>query len=214
MSEQDCFKAALSNFTHDVASGGAIRHLADLGYSVSQITQKLDFPTPYERVRKTVWEHLLDTGVILLEEPGSAARQERFTYVRDYDRYGRTSFRRVPVTNGKEGTIAWRELTLQNAGHGTFGDYLEKKCAQNGEENAYISCDFGLKSIKEADRMTESLQALKEYQRDYILGLPWENRRCYHRLNSRMREIVTGLYENGGYHGYCYFMKTQEKVLV
>ena len=44
MSEQDFFKSALSNFTHEAASGGAIRHLADLGYTVDWITRELTFP--------------------------------------------------------------------------------------------------------------------------------------------------------------------------
>lgn len=37
------FQSALSDFTYDVACGGAIRHLADLGYTVHQITERLDF---------------------------------------------------------------------------------------------------------------------------------------------------------------------------
>ena len=31
------FNKALSNFINDAAAGGAVRHLADLGYSISQI---------------------------------------------------------------------------------------------------------------------------------------------------------------------------------
>ena len=48
MSEQDFFKSALADFTFEAASGGAIRHLADLGYTVKQITEQLSFPTPCE----------------------------------------------------------------------------------------------------------------------------------------------------------------------
>ena len=46
MGEQEYFKNALSNFMFEAASGGAIRHLADLGYTVKQISKKLEFPTP------------------------------------------------------------------------------------------------------------------------------------------------------------------------
>ena len=67
--EQTYFQKALSDFVYDMASGGAIRHLADLGYTVRQIQEKLDFPTPYERIQRTVWKHLLDTGVIFPESP-------------------------------------------------------------------------------------------------------------------------------------------------
>ena len=71
MAEQEYFKSALSDFTYEAASGGAIRHLADLGYTVKQISGQLSFPTPFARVQKTVWQRLLDTGVLLMEEPGS-----------------------------------------------------------------------------------------------------------------------------------------------
>lgn len=40
MAEKDYFQNGLSNFTHEVASGGAIRHLAEPGYTVKQITEK------------------------------------------------------------------------------------------------------------------------------------------------------------------------------
>lgn len=49
MAEQEYFKSALSDFTYEAASGGAIRHLADLGYTVKQISGQLSFPTPLDR---------------------------------------------------------------------------------------------------------------------------------------------------------------------
>lgn len=93
--EQTYFQRALSDFVYDVASGGAIRHLADLGYTVKQIQEKLAFPTPYERIRNTVWKHLLDTGVIFRENPAGA--EEKVEYVREYNQYGKASFRRVTM---------------------------------------------------------------------------------------------------------------------
>ena len=56
------------------------------------------------------------------------------------------------------------------------------------------------------------MQILNERQREYIEGLLWEDRVCYHRLNQRMREIIVKLYANGYFHGYCYFVKQEEKV--
>lgn len=44
MEKQTYFQTALANFTFDVASGGAIRHLADLDYTAAQIMKRLDFP--------------------------------------------------------------------------------------------------------------------------------------------------------------------------
>ncbi|MCI9074003.1 MAG: hypothetical protein HFH80_14660 [Lachnospiraceae bacterium] len=93
--EQTYFQRAMSDFVYDVASGGAIRHLTDLGYTVKQIQEKLDFPTPYERIRSTVWKHLLDTGVIFRED--QAGVEEKVEYVREYNKYGKAGFRRVTV---------------------------------------------------------------------------------------------------------------------
>jgi hypothetical protein len=89
------FSQALSDFTHDVASGGAIRHLADQGYTVQEIYEKLDFPTPFSKIQETVWKHYVKTGVILLSEPRTDTSKERVSYVKEYGSCGRTSFRRV-----------------------------------------------------------------------------------------------------------------------
>lgn len=211
MSEQDYFKNALSDFTYDVASGGAIRHLVDLGYTVKQITEQLSFPTPYERVQKTVWKHLLDMEILLLSEPGSEKQREKVTYVRDYDKYGKNSFRRIVLPQDNEKHFFWKENTFYKREDGNLADYLAGKCAENGEENAYISCNFGLQSKEESAKVLEKLE---ERQRDYIIGLPWERKICYHRLDRRMREIICTLYEQGEYHGICYFIKKGEKIVL
>ncbi len=70
MAEQSgYFEEALSDFVHDVASGGAIRHLVESGYSVEQIIEKLDFPTSRERVEKTVYRYMTESGMLLSELP-------------------------------------------------------------------------------------------------------------------------------------------------
>lgn len=63
------FEEALSDFTHDMASGGAIRHLVESGYSVNQIMERLDFPTPKERVEKTVYRYMTESGMLLSKLP-------------------------------------------------------------------------------------------------------------------------------------------------
>ena len=70
MAEQSgYFEEALSDFVHDVASGGAIRHLVESGYSVEQIIERLDFPTSRERVEKTVYRYMTESGMLLSELP-------------------------------------------------------------------------------------------------------------------------------------------------
>lgn len=63
------FEEALSDFMHDVASGGAIRHLVESGYSVNQIMERLDYPTTRERVEKTVYRYMTEMGMLLSELP-------------------------------------------------------------------------------------------------------------------------------------------------
>ena len=87
MQENSYFQKALADFTQEAASGGAIRHLADLGYTVEEIRKELAFPTSLSRIRRMVWERLLDTGVILREAPGTGAVREKVAYDREYDKY-------------------------------------------------------------------------------------------------------------------------------
>ncbi len=101
-----------------------------------------------------------------------------------------------------------REISMEK-GKKLF-DYLSEKCGKNGGESSYISCDFGLRGQR--DGLQEKLSGLDGRQQDYILGLPWENRICYHRLDRRMREIAAGMYAHGSRCGVCYFLKTGEKI--
>lgn len=59
------FEDALSNFVHDMASGGAIRHLVDMGYSIDRIMEQLDYPTSRKRVEKTVYQYMMESGILL-----------------------------------------------------------------------------------------------------------------------------------------------------
>ena len=142
MEKQTYFQTALANFTFDVASGGAIRHLADLDYTAAQIMKRLDFPTPFDRVQQTIWEHFLQTGILRLEEPGIFVQKENYEYVTEYDAYGRKSFRQVAVDSIKEPEIVWNEqiFTVQN--RITLATYLTDKCAENGEKTAYTCLDL------------------------------------------------------------------------
>lgn len=48
------FNEALSNFTQDVAYGGAIRHLVDRGYTVDKIINEFHYPISRESIEKIV----------------------------------------------------------------------------------------------------------------------------------------------------------------
>lgn len=214
MAEQDFFHAALANFMFDTASGEAIRHLADRGYTVEQIRKHLDFPTPYDRIQKTVWEHFLHTNVLRLEEPGTAGSQETYEYITEYDQYGRKSFRRTTLMSEYEKPVLWIEETVLGKTAKELSFLLSKLCTENGEDTAYVSCDFGLTSKRESKKYKDILSLLDKDDQEYLLGLPWERRKVYHRLNQRMRNIVSRLYEHGEFIGTCYFMDIKKKLLL
>lgn len=223
MEEQSFFQSALADFTYETACGGAIRHLADLGYTVRQIAEQLDFPLPYERVRRAVWQRLTDTEVILLEEPGSGRRKERAVYVREYDKFGRASFRRTAEDaaggSGSRGAASsagsWRERHICGGGEASeeLAEMLHAKREANGSEASYVSCDFGLTAGKAPEEYGRLLAALEERQREYVEGLPWEKRRVYHRLDPRMTEILLQLYGKDCWHGVCFFLNTHERIV-
>lgn len=212
MSEQDFFKDALSDFAYEAASGGAIRHLTDLGYTVKQISERLTYPTPYERVRRTVWQHLLDTKVVLTKEPGSGEARGKAEYAVEHDKYGRTSYRLLTAQSEAVCVTRWKERSYSREKDGGLAGYLAKMCDRNGEESAYVSCNFGVWIRRNPKKLETVMQTLNERQREYISGLIWEDKVCYHRLDQRMREMIVKLYETGYYQGTCFFLRLAEKV--
>lgn len=108
------FGQALSDFTFDVACGGAIRHLAHLGYTAKEIQERLSFPISYERVRQAYTKYLLDEGILMRQKPG-VQEQKVYTYVQEEGKYGKKSFRRVEKEPEPEA----------------------------GKERVYAACDFG-----------------------------------------------------------------------
>lgn len=216
MEKQDYFKKALSNFAFEMASGGAIRYLTDEGYTVRQIAERLDFPTPVEKIQAAVWARLLENGTLLIEEPGSRPKEPKYTYIKEYNQNGRPSFRRVTVeeseTDRMQNETILREQSFTPSIHGSFSSFITEKCTENGASFSYVSLDFGLQL--RIGKFQPILNALNSRQAEYIHGLPWEMRRVYHRLDKRMQEIIVQLYENQLYSGACYFLKTGERILL
>jgi len=216
MGEKDYFQNALSNFTHEVASGGAIRHLAGLGYTVKQISERLDFPTPYGRIQREVWKYFLDTGVILYDEPGMGNPREKVSYVQEYGQFGKVSFRRVVEADsgGTARVIHWRELYTEAGDNEKTVALLRDKLSQSPADTAYMSCKFGLIAYRSPETYAEILKCLDNRQREYIEGLPWEKRVVYHRLDTGMQEILVRLCTAGLYYGECYFIDLEDKVII
>lgn len=202
------FKEALSDFAYDMACGAQIRHLADLGHTVSQICDELDVSVPYQRVQKTVNEHLRKIGVLLPGKPGCTTLAKT-TFVREYDSYGKASFRQVVLQDTKTPAVRWQEHIYGPAADGKLLDFLTAKTEENGEAVSYVSCDFG----RDRQIMEKSLKALERRQQEYMEDISWENTRMYHRLTLRMREIISCLYEQGLYHGEGFFQENCEHII-
>ena len=162
MPEQETatFQKALSDFMHDFASGGAIRHLADAGLTVTEITEQLSFPTPKKRVAEAVWKHYLETGKVRLQPPDKGTNTIRkVTYVKEQNAYGRVSMRQV----------------------------VEEIPAEYRE---YIACDFGKKLYRDRENFLKELEGLPEKEKLYILDLPWPLQTVYHEADERMVHIM------------------------
>lgn len=212
---ENYFRDALHNFIFEEAGGGAIRHLADRGYTARQIADTLSFPMSYEAVREAYTKYLLENHILLKERPDKCRKQEKVEYVREYDKYGKPSFRKVviPETAGQKevqrqkespvqevridvdfGVSKWEEmgfeefLLLYRSGKRNIRLGQETELAES-EKNIYISCDFG------PDKAGDTLQALEKTQQEYIQGICWTRRTMYHLLNKRMFRIAIRLHE-------------------
>lgn len=237
------FQTALSNFTTDVACGGAIRHLTDIGYTLDQIVERLDYPASRTKVQKIMMDYLYESQVLLREEPSAALFAGREEYVQEQDVYGRRTLRKIiydqdsqykmtdtpnltpmswsEVTTGKQ-DILWKETSYDSRRDGKLTELLYRKCQENGENFSYVSCCFRFLNIdssgypvKEENTVgAETINCLHKRQQEYLRGIRWENPVMYHRLNQRMREIIGKLYEAGAYSGVCYFAVSRDKIRI
>jgi hypothetical protein len=173
MSDNKIFQRALQNFTFDVASGGAIEHLADCGYVPQEIVKMLDFPTPYARVQEAYWKYLLKKKIIVRDQSELADRHSRTHFVTEYDEYGHKSFRQV----------------------------VEYDEPEAGSVSEYVSCDFGIRMYRDAGSYAKFLEPLTEPQRLYMEGVPWERRVVWHLMDGRMTGIIETLRTKCGYSG-------------
>ena len=209
---ENYFYNALNHFIFEEAGGGAIRHLANRGYTAKQITESLSFPIPYEKVREAFTEHLLENGILLREKPGTGAMPEKAEYVREYDRYGKPSFRRVVVETSESrperqstdkkwvDTDFERFLTLYRSGAQNLAS-AEGTGLIRVQKNIYISCEFG------ADKKEDMLQVLDKRQNEYLAGICFTRRPMYHLLDRRMFDIAVKLWESGLPVGKVYIQR-------
>lgn len=152
-------KNQLYKFINDFADGGAIRHLVDMGLSVSEITDRLDYPLPKAVVAQKVWDYYIETGKIILEKPNSAGQYvEKISYEKVPGKYGRTSI-------------------------------IQKKTRVSVADRKYVECDFGIQIKKDKEAFINKISRLTDNDKAYILDLPWPRARVYHEADERMERI-------------------------
>ncbi len=181
---QKYFDEALSDFVHDAACGGAIRHLVDLGYSLPQIVRALTYPVSPEKVRKTAYRYMLESGLLLRGLEGT----EAFLHIK-LNRSDREAAHRLLYKKIQENGEAKTYLSCP------FGKWVCQNGKGTGEE-----------------RLRAELSCLNPREQDYIAGIAWDAPLLYHRMNGRMREIGAKLLLHGFSDIRYYFMETKEIV--
>jgi hypothetical protein len=197
MADKDIFRNALGNFTFDVASGGAIVHLADLGYTPQEIAERLDFPTPYEKVQEAYWKYCLDRRIIVEDRDDIYKKKQNVRYVAEYDSYGRKSFRRI-IEEDAPKTLQTAKISGIQGGTVMSEADLNEPGSQPVKVS-YVSCDFGIRSRRDAYAYKKFLAPLDEKQLLYIEGIPWPRKIVWHILDKRMKEILNLLAAKSGY---------------
>lgn len=136
--------------------------------------------------------HLVDRGHSVcqimkeLDYPVPRARVEQAVY-----RYLKESgilLSELPEESGRK-QIHILQMKDREKFPGILAEYVE----ENGEENSYMECPFGQWRKHDERKMQKVISVLTSREREYILGILWEQDVMYHRINSRMREIGTKL---------------------
>ncbi len=232
MDETNYFQNALSSFVTDAACGGAIRHLADIGYTLDQIVERLDYPAPRAKVQRIMMEYLYESRVLLREEPSEELFAPRAQFVQEQDAYGRRSMRKIVVDqNGQNGMTNasdlsmslqkekaaqaqanfWKESVYDSRRDGKLTELLYGKSEKNGVAYSYVSCPFE-KMVN--DQHSQNISCLNGRQQDDLPGIRWDQPVLYHRLDQRMLEIIGKLYEAGVYSGVSFFVSSREKITI
>lgn len=219
MDKPGCFQSALSGFTTEAAYGGAVRHLVDIGYTLDQIIDRLNYPAPRMKVQRIMMAYLYESHVLLREEPSEELFAPKSQLVQEQNAYGRRSFRKVSLDSVSQNKLTsastqgflWKESVYEPKRDGKLAEMLYRKCEKNGEIYSYVSCTFG-KYVN--DQSGQKLSCLNGRQREYLQGICWDQPLLYHRLDQRMIEMVSKLYEAGAYEGACFFSAEWEKMFI
>jgi len=162
------FFRALNNFTQEFASGNEIRHLADLGYTVSDIEKKLLYPTSSERVRKEYTKYMLSKGVLSLD--GSTDGNICYDYISEQDEFGKRSFRRVEKEKCDENHVARNYVRCRFTVSGELKEEL--LLYLNPKQISYlkgIEWKMGILYHDLDERLTDIINSIPEKEREKFI---------------------------------------------
>ena len=117
----------------------------------------------------------------------------------------------ILVKNLPDTSIQFTPVRLENDGSDHLYSFLLHKILQNGEENSFMSCPFGL--MISNGQINKILSPLTAREREYILGIAWEPETVFHRMNRRMLEIGAQLAVVSDNFTFC-FLRSEELVTV
>ena len=129
MSDQNSFFAkALHDFTMNAAAGDSVRHLTDRGFTLSQIKETLSFPAPEGYIAKVMWERLIETHKVIVDDiarelsvpaqtPLRLPDQRSGHIIEQRDRYGRKSFLRIQKESPEETSFSPEDYVLIDNGN-------------------------------------------------------------------------------------------------
>ena len=207
---ESAFQKALNNFVKDFGYGDAIMHLADNGYTLSQIKDRIGAHLPEEYLCEKILKSYLDQGRVLLAEPGSV-RREKTSMVKDVGEFGQVSFRQVREIIEEPGvSFTPYQWTLEDWGEETLARHLKRleDSQKNPEDKIYVS--FFLT----ARRVSGWKELLTERQIDYLRCFCYLNQEIYVLLDERVWEILKTLLENHAYRGSIYLISEARKWIV
>ncbi len=167
-----------------MASRGAIRHLFDLGLSASEIHDELTFPTPVEAIKNELWNYLLESKIILAEEPAVEDAGVRYEFIRETNEYGKQSFRRVAVESpAPEASVPNKAALVSSS--------VSDDPAGTHSPDFYIPVYFGREKYKDPTKYKNKLSLLNKEDKAYIEDLPWPLQTVWHRKDERMIRILS-----------------------
>lgn len=213
MDETNYFQSALSSFVTDAACGGAVRHLADIGYTLDQIVERLDYPAPRAKVQRIMMQYLYESRVLLREEPSEELFAEKVQFVQEQDAYGRRSMRKIIVDQKGQNTMTntseiilplqrektvqsqvfvWKKSVYDPRQNGKLTELLHEKSEKNGVIYSYVSCPFGQSEndlYSQYDNMEHDEPGVQR-EINRAITIAEEKISC---LNSRQQEYLRGI---------------------